>query len=65
VTRSAISRPSKIVSFVSRCTTPEQVAIICTGTCDAVAAGAGRFLQPGGQLVSAVEKLRELRFSIR
>jgi 2-keto-4-pentenoate hydratase/2-oxohepta-3-ene-1,7-dioic acid hydratase in catechol pathway len=54
----------EIVSFVSRYTTLEPGDIICTGTCAGVAASSGRFLQPGDQVVGAIEKLGELRFSI-
>jgi 2-keto-4-pentenoate hydratase/2-oxohepta-3-ene-1,7-dioic acid hydratase in catechol pathway len=36
----------------------------CTGTCAGVASSTGRFLQPGDQVVGAIEKLGELRLSI-
>jgi 2-keto-4-pentenoate hydratase/2-oxohepta-3-ene-1,7-dioic acid hydratase in catechol pathway len=54
----------EIVSFVSRYTTLEPGDLICTGTCAGVAASSGRFLQPGDQVVGAIEKLGELRFAI-
>jgi 2-keto-4-pentenoate hydratase/2-oxohepta-3-ene-1,7-dioic acid hydratase in catechol pathway len=54
----------EIVSFASRYTTLEPGDLICTGTCAGVAASTGRFLQPGDQVVGAIEKLGELRFSI-
>lgn len=54
----------EIVSFASRYTTLEPGDLICTGTCAGVAASSGRFLQPGDQVVGAIEKLGELRFAI-
>jgi 2-keto-4-pentenoate hydratase/2-oxohepta-3-ene-1,7-dioic acid hydratase in catechol pathway len=54
----------EIVSFASRYTTLEPGDILCTGTCAGVAASSGRFLQPGDQVVGAIEKLGELQFAI-
>jgi 2-keto-4-pentenoate hydratase/2-oxohepta-3-ene-1,7-dioic acid hydratase in catechol pathway len=54
----------EIVAFASRYTTLEPGDIICTGTCAGVASSSGRFLQPGDQVVGAIEKLGELRFTI-
>jgi 2-keto-4-pentenoate hydratase/2-oxohepta-3-ene-1,7-dioic acid hydratase in catechol pathway len=54
----------EVVSFVSRYTTLEPGDVICTGTCAGVASSSGRFLQPGDQVVGAIEKLGELRFTI-
>jgi 2-keto-4-pentenoate hydratase/2-oxohepta-3-ene-1,7-dioic acid hydratase in catechol pathway len=54
----------EVVSFASRYTTLEPGDIICTGTCAGVASSTGRFLQPGDQVVGAIERLGELRFSI-
>lgn len=54
----------EIVAFASRYTTLEPGDILCTGTCAGVASSSGRFLQPGDQVVGAIERLGELRFTI-